>query len=98
MIVFLKYISNWLCKIQRFIQSYKNENAQNTWRRLYFVLIAHLKAKCIPRNLNVADFQCKQKEKYTLNVNIRLLMCSVFFSITIHALCLFMDWKNKDKK
>lgn len=32
--------------------------------------MAHGLPKCIHRKLNVADFQCKHKEKYTLNVNL----------------------------
>lgn len=28
------------------------------------------KAKCVYRKLNVANYQCKYKGKYTLNVNI----------------------------
>lgn len=35
-----------------------------------FVLMAQELAKCIHRKLNVADFQCNQLGKYTLNVNI----------------------------
>lgn len=27
------------------------------------------KVKCVYNKLNVVDFQCKHKEKYTLNVN-----------------------------
>lgn len=35
-----------------------------------FVLIRCDNAKCIYRKLKVANSQCKQKGKYTLNVNI----------------------------
>lgn len=35
-----------------------------------FVLMAHELPKCDNRKLNVADFHCKHKGKYSLSVNI----------------------------
>lgn len=35
-----------------------------------FMLMAHELAKGIHRKLSVADFNCKRKGKYTLNINI----------------------------
>lgn len=33
-------------------------------------VMAHELAKCTYRKLNIVDFQCKRKGKYTLNLNI----------------------------
>lgn len=49
--------------------------------------MAHELANCIHRNLNVADFNCKHKGIYTLNVSIRIwifvrgLHLAVIFSL-----------------
>lgn len=38
-----------------------------------------------PKNLNVADFQCERKGKYTLYVNIHVSSCDFYNKCTTHS-------------
>lgn len=45
--------------------------------------MAHYIAKYIHKTLNIADFQCTHKGKYTLNVNIHVSSCEFYIQCTI---------------
>lgn len=45
-----------------------------------FVIMAHELTKYTHRKLTVADFQCKHKVKYALNINIKVYTQDLFIT------------------
>lgn len=67
MIIFHNYVSNWLYMSvnHTIIKIFKTRDD------IYICAHSH---KCFHNKLNVADFQCKYKGKYTLNVDVAVLI------------------------